>query len=313
MVTHEDNVLERVRILIEQYRLGIGLGRITDADCQEAMLDTLLDDIAGLYRDELPLARILDSSDLVIHAEGAAIKKEILKLRALNALTENANNSLVNLVANSFKHVEPKLAKKQLSIDVTGMAPGSLFIGTKIRLKDAPDLFEDEDQSLVENSLSALYQAISFIKDDAIDPEITDAIADPAMRDSTMIAALGLSPSGKQGISQIGIFSPSKTQTQVLTSADRKILRESIRKGIGTRTKEIKLQGEVREINLDTYRFVVKTKEDIVVRCLLSSLNKGLAQQLIGKQVVVRGHGEFDKNNNPRLVTVKDPSDILNW
>ena len=276
-----------------------------------AIFESLQEQLADLYTNELPLAEIMDLSDLVVHAEGASIKKDVFKLKALNALTETTNDSLLNLVANSFRHTEPKLAKKQLSIDVTGLAPGSIFIGTKIHIKNAPSLFEDEDKSLIQDSLDALFQTISFIKEDEIDAQITEVISDPAIRDSTIIAALGLTPSGKQGISKVEIISPNKKTLHVLTPANRRVLRNSIRKGLTTRTKQTSLKGEVREINLDTYRFVIKTNDQFVVRCLLSSLDKDLAQKLIGKQVVVKGNCEYDRNNNPRLFTISDPSDIL--
>lgn len=312
MVTHKDNVLARVRLLIEQYSSGMALCKFP-ADEACAIFESLQEQLADLYNNELPLAEIMDLSDLVVHAEGASIKKDVFKLKALNALTETTNDSLLNLVANSFRHTEPKLVKKQLSVDITGLAPGSIFIGTKIRIKDTPALFEDEDKSLIEDSLNALYQTISFIKEDEIDAQITEAISDPAIRDSTMIAALGLAPSGKQGISKVEIISPNKKSVHVLTPANRKILRNSIRKGLTTRSTQTRLEGEVREINLDTYRFVIKTNDQFVVRCLLSSLNKDLAQRLIGKQIVVRGNCEYDRNNNPRLLTIRDPSDILSW
>lgn len=312
MVTHKNNILARVRFLIEQYGSGMALCEFP-TDEARAIFESLQEQLEDLYTNELPLAEIMDSSDLVVHAEGASIKKDVFKLKALNALTETTNDSLLNLIANSFRHIEPKLAKKQLSVDVTGLAPGSIFIGTKIRIKDTPSLFENEDQSLVDNSLNALYQTISFIKEDEIDTQITEAISDPAIRDSTMIAALGLAPSGKQGISKVEIISPNKKSIHVLTPANRKVLRNSIREGLTTRSTRTKLEGEVREINLDTYRFVIKTKDQFVVRCLLSSLNKDLAQRLIGKHIVVRGNCEYDKNNNPRLLTIKDPSDILSW
>lgn len=321
MVTHANNVRAQVALLINSARsVPEAVWCEFTPEQQRQALNVYVQKIEQLISDELPLAIARDESDVIFHAEGPALKPSKYRLAAFNSVVDAVNGSILELVAGNLAKLGPsdmslRMAKQQVAIELSGLAPGSLFVGAKVTVANKAELFDkDMLREDIDSILQALPQAASFVKGEQIDSEIQDAIVDPFLRDSALIAACSIAPTGKRGVDSVTIFPKEGigVSNVVLTPTKRQVIRQTIRQGgIGDRVASAKIEGVVREVNLDTRRFLVRSSEGILVRCFLKGLDKQKASGLLGQKVSVSGAGEKDKEGRMRFVSLESDPIIL--
>lgn len=148
----------------------------------------------ALYGEDFQLARVLDTSDLVVHAEGPALRDALPSLRAATWLCGVADRQLRNLIMATMDLAEHtrRVLSRNINLRLTGLAPGSLYAGFKLQ---APpdDLFDGADDAgfqMAREALQALPSVPQFIGDEAILDGIRERLPDPAMRDASLMTAL---------------------------------------------------------------------------------------------------------------------------
>lgn len=264
-----------------------------------------------LYSEEYPLVRLLSSSDLVVHAEGPATVSQIPNLNIVNWLFSNIEKQMRQMAKSvlSLSINDIKGAMKELDIRLTGMAPGSIYAGFAINPPKPMPLFgtAEEEQAInsIKDTITSLIDLPRFVTEEMVEDGLSEIFPDPAIRDSALVAAFNLSPTGKNGILSIGMSSPlHEKKNAVLDVKNRVVLRESIKNPVIRNIKRGSFVGEVRAIDLDKNRVNVRWNEG-TLRCALR-ITTEKAKQLIGK--IVRVTGEYEENaiGKPRLMRVEN-------
>lgn len=304
-----DNADHTLRMLLENMVAEGLLAKQVGLDATPAQIvgashEMLLE----VIHTSLPLARIMDTSDLVLHAEGPSVKEASPKLAAFNWLTTTAERAIRRMSGNLFdlSTRDAKHLSSALDLRLTGLARGSLYAGFSIA-SPAADLISPEDEpviSSVREALRQLPEISQFIQDEQINPEISEFMEDPAQRDTAMAALYRLSPTGKVGIHTVDIATPGKRSAR-LSQRERVVLREALISPKGGARKSGIFVGDVREIDLDAHRFYLRGVAAIGnLRCAIGNMNKNDAKKLLGEYVRVKGEYESNREGKPRLMMV---------
>lgn len=273
---------------------------------------TLLD---RLYGEDYQFARLLDTSDLVVHAEGPSLSDALPALRATTWLCATTNKHLLRLMSATMDLAADytrRRGERAIDLRLTGIAPGSLYAGF---LLVAPDdgLLEAVEDSAYNDAKQALHGLPSvsrFVGDEAMLPGFSDAIPDPALRDVSVVAAYHLAPTGNIGIHTLELSIPGESPSE-LGQHERVVLRNALRQPELNTTKTGRFVGEVREVDLDKTRFHLRGVSGIgTLRCVLPEVDRASATHLIGERVAVSGRYAVDADGRPRLLLIDSHAGI---
>ena len=272
--------------------------------------------LGKLYRDEYLFGQLVDESDLVARFEGPAVAA---KVPTISVVT-----SMCSVLRKQIRHVAMSIAgleadnrltwPAELDPRLSGMAPGSLVVGVSVQA-DEPDALEGQatlpDVSrpvleAVRNAVKSIAVVTQHVHDEGIDEGINEDCPDPAVRDTVVVAACELAPTGKRGIDRLSLYgqdAPGKAAVP-LTPKSRRILKGEVRKPVRV-TGSGSFKGVVRAIDLDARRFEIRSVDDIgAIRCIYGSDRDALAKEILDKVVVVGGEYEAQADQRPRLVQV---------
>lgn len=272
----------------------------TPAQLVDGMEGALLD----LVRTSLPLDHLLATSDLVFHAEGPGVRANAPALSAFNWLSRATEAALRKLSGEMFDLSDrnAKQLGRALDLRLTGMAPGSLYLGIALESPPADMIPADDEPMFVKlrSTFRGLPEATTAIGDESINPEIGEMIPDAAERDAVLAALLRLSPTGRQGIHTLDVTSPGVARG-TLSQRERVVLREAINHPLLVNRKSGAFVGEVREADLDKNRMHLRGVPGVGnLRCVLPAMDKSL----FGETVRVSGEYESDRTGRPRLMLV---------
>ncbi|WP_155774278.1 MULTISPECIES: hypothetical protein [Burkholderia cepacia complex] len=272
---------------------------------RQAILRPLHDMLAKLYAEELPIAQMKDSSEIVVHAEGPAAMGSSMQLRAVNWLSAKVKQQLVLLAEAALPANGDTLAiAKKIQWNVTGVVPGSIFMGFAVSRPESQIGFEEADNAALDTIVRAA-QSVSlipqFTEQGIVDREITEALTDPAVRDAAMFAAMRLAPTVSSGLVTVEVAS-ANGDFGILGQRERIILREALRSPLFGKKIKGTFIGEIREIDLDAGRFQLRNIQGVgSIRCA-AAFTQEEARSLLGKTVKVSGEYETDKAGRPRLM-----------
>jgi hypothetical protein len=322
MATWIEQVHQQGLVLLDQIVLLRSAPGIAQSD-RAALIARNQERLASLYSTQLPLASVMDRSDLVFHAEGPSAKEFASVSGSVAWLCAEAERRLrqLGLSALGLTGEAAEAAEADIRILLNGLAPGSLYLGFSVasaRMESTPG-GEDLLGSLDSDSLIAVRSAIKelpeiprFVGDQTIEADVVEAFEDPGVRDALLMAAFHLAPTGKRGIHTIQISSPgSRSPSSALTNRERVVLRETaVRRPLMRKTKEGSFVGEFREVDLDTKRFQLRNVGGDIstLRCAMAHLSADLARSYIGRGVRVEGLYEEDRHGRPRLLEVQSIS-----
>lgn len=269
------------------------------------LVDSCLPEIENIIARSLPLARLLDESDILVHAEGPGAEHALPWLTSINWVTATINKSIRNVFFSYFEGAgatNSKQISRDLDLRVTGFAPGSIWMGTKVVLPKM-SLDFSVDESFVKDTLSALPRLANYIGDERLLPEIYDLEMDPAQRDFSLETLLLLSPSGQMGIHTMEISTKSDGAAR-LSQRERVVLREALKNPLGKKRQRASFTGSIRAADLDKSRVSLRTP-DGVIRCAFAALSTDEARSFLGKSVRVSGEYEADRSGRPRMMVVE--------
>lgn len=261
-----------------------------------------------LYGEDYQLGRLLDTSDLIVHAEGPSLPDALPALRATTWLCETSNRHLRRLLAATMdlSARSRRTIKRGLDLRLTGFAPGSLYAGFRL-VPSSSGLFGAEDDAAyheAREALRGLPQVPRYIGDDALLPDITLAMPDPAVRDASLVAAFHLSPTGKLGVHTLALSTPGDAPSE-LSQRERVVLRDALSQPSAAGMTPGRFVGEVREMDMDKTRFHLRGVQGVgAVRCVLPDVDRESAKALIGETVSVSGRYATDGEGRPRLLLV---------
>jgi hypothetical protein len=306
--TWVDRVNVRAAVLVDQICAARTVSETVSAEIGQGMADLYRRKLAELYREELPLAILLDSSDLVLHAEGPAARDSKPSLHAVNWIIGQTEKHLRALARSLFDLAEQdaKRLGQALDLRLTGFAPGSIYTGVCLAPPPA-SLYGEGDQEpifrTIRDAIRGLPTIPTFVEDEAIAPGIYEAFPDPAKRDANLSAAYNLAPTGKLGIHTMEIFVPGAAPAE-LSQRERVVIRDALKRPKLHQARPGTFIGEIREIDLDKTRFHLRGTEVGSLRCVLPEITAHTAKPLLGEMVRVEGDYESDPSGRPRLLLV---------
>lgn len=271
------------------------------------IVDASFSQIMKIAQESLPLARVMDESDLVLHAEGPGATHDLPWLSALNWITTTADKNLRHLSSAMFDLLgtDGKTLSKAMDLRLSGIAPGSLWVGVKMMPPPADLLPEDSALfDTMTQQIGMLPEITRFIDDEGMRAGLDEFSPDPAIRDMQLSTLYRFSPTGRRGIHTLEISSRDSGAAS-LSQRERVVLKEAIDHPDTKESKPGSFIGHVREADLDKKRLHLREVKDLgTLRCVLPELTTNTARSLLGKLVRAEGRYQTDRNGKPRLLFV---------
>jgi hypothetical protein len=269
-----------------------------DPSATEMLLHPYREQLETLYERDMPLAKLADRSDLLLHVHGSAASAPSPRVSLLTRLLTLTRDQVTRL-AKQFGGVTTVRVPPSLDMGFVGVAEGSLFLGFSADATDGGNLTRDAVQAIAAASwLVAHNRTIA---------ELAETIPDPAARDMAIAAVRHLSPSGQIGVTEIDILGREIARPTSLTTETRRHARGIMTQRHATTNKPVSFVGTVREVDLDASRFEIRNVEGQAddVRCA-HELEEDEVKRLMDKRVRVKGTPEYGARNTVRLLWVDE-------
>lgn len=311
-----NTVETKARIIHEQLAAARGIAERNGADVAE-ITQPYLELLESLYSDEFAFAKLVDTSDLVTRFTGPAVSEIDPTVTTITSLFNTLRNQIRGVAKSIVGLSDSENMKWPSRLDphLSGLAQGSLVVGISIHPPDqgkgrgqleVPGVSYEIVES-VRAAVRSIATVARHVHEDHIDSiAIQSDFPDPAVRDTVMVAASKLAPSGRKGIEGVAFYGPEPTGTETppLTARSRKALTQSLDRPIRV-SGQGSFEGIVRAIDLDARRFEIREVRDIgAVRCIYEPDQQESVKNVLDRRVRVAGNYETMKNRKPRLVAV---------
>jgi hypothetical protein len=234
-----------------------------------------------LYAEEFPFAQLTDSSDLVARFRGPAVDIHDPTVSIVISLFSELREQIRGIAKSIVGLATDKrvLWPSQLDPHLSGIAHGSLLVGVSVSPPASDTIkghqYEIEGASTqIFESVRAAVRSLSliarYVNDGGVSDNIREAFPDPAVRDTVMVAAKRLAPTGRRGIESVTFSSPDTEQEQIetLTPKSRLALTHALASPVKVSTSG-RFEGLLREVDLDARRFEIRGVSGIgSIRCV---------------------------------------------
>jgi hypothetical protein len=255
----------------------------------------LLDEI---YGRDVPVARALDTADLLLHLEGDDLQTDAPRLSLVSSIMVDVRRQVGTMIKTLVSSLDESVElPREIDLGLCSFAIGSLYLG--FALPTPPpghiELRGDPIFSASREALAMLGRVTDHIEEDDAYAKICQEFADPKMRDAALSAVGQLSPAGRRGVSSVGIGGRAfphrpwrkltpETRQQVRGWLERPVLGDEV----------IELAGRVRSIDLDLRRFDLRRigAEQPDLRCIYPASFDAAARQWLDRVVTVGGRVE---------------------
>jgi len=218
-----------------------------------------------LYLEEMPLAKALDESDLLLHLEGDAVEEARPKLSLINGLFGDMRKQvggLIKLLAGALR--DDLAMPKEIDLGLSSFARGSLYLGFCLPEPGKGQTFLPGDPFLqaAEDSLRTLGLAAGIVEEADPMAGLESEMPDPAVRDAALSALARLAPSGRKGIHSVALTGrclPGR-RWHTLTPEHRHLIRGLMERPVLS-DEPFTYRGTVREIDLDARRLDLRGLE----------------------------------------------------
>lgn len=313
-MNYSESSKQALRVFLENMVAGGFLAKEHGIDVTpKSIVDTTFDQIIKIAEGSIPLANIMDKSDLIMHAEGPGAAHGMPWLSAINWMFSTAENGIKRLSSSFFdlSGADGKKLARNLDLRLPGIAPGSIWIGVKIEPPEFDMLPQDEElMGSLTSQIHKLPKIIRFIDDEGMRPGLQEIITDPALLDVQLETLYRLSPTGKRGIHTLEISSRESGGAS-LSQRERVVLKNTIDKPSLKSTKDGSFIGLMQEADLDKSRLHLKGVPGIgTLRCIMPTLTASHARAMFGGLVKAEGRYQSDKEGRPRLLMVEKISPV---
>lgn len=320
METWVGNTHQKAKLIhsqIAQYmqqlsRPEVAQGLLKKGITPEQVLQTWYDQLNDLYTNEYPIAKLKDSSDLLIRAIGVNADHSKPMMRTVAKLADDMRKNL-NMLTRSISPIMQTISHQQTNKVpwvFNGYAPGSIMMGFSIDKQACSHSICQEEDTLFYEQLSITAQNIafvpSFIDEEYLNLAIAQTISDPAIRDTVLVAAHNLSPSSQSGLHTIEVGSRTGGYGE-LTHKSRLILAKEIKQPHLLKKQRGSFTGLLDNADLGKERAILRdidSSEVSSIRCLIPANLSNQVKKAFGGVVTITGEYEADKNGKPRLFNV---------
>ncbi len=265
----------------------------------EMLLQQYRELLDSLYERDLPLAKLVEESDLLLHVHGSAASGPSPRVSVLTRILTQTRDQVTRL-AKQLGGVTTLRVPAALDMALVGVAGGSLFVGFS-----AVDATEEGE--MTRHAIEAIADAGALIAGDATASELARSMPDPGARDMAVGAVRQLSPSGQLGISEIELLGRRVRRSTSLTTDTRRHARVLMSQPAAPIAQHRSFVGTVREVDLDASRFEIRNVEGHIedIRCA-HELEEAQVKLLVDQRVRVSGAPEFGANGVVRLLWVNE-------
>lgn len=273
--------------------------------------------LESLYTEDYPLAKAIETSDLVVRLKGTGIDKNNPRVSVISSYFSKVRTQVTNL-AKAIADIDTGNKRvKEFDLALTAFAKGSLVLG--FSLPTLEDLEESNQPSLLgeeeplykaaRQAMKALGVVSHYVAQNATLEALSEAIPDAKIRDVALSAMNELAPSGKQGVSSVAISGKEAGELEqgVLTKETREIIQKVLKHPVSSK-ETATFNGVVREIDLDAQRLElrhIENNELNEVRCIYGNYSDRDAAEWLNKVVTITGIVERDANNKARLMEIE--------
>ncbi len=296
------SVLKRRAELLHQ-QIAAMQRLVTESGGSEEMLDKacasyyrLLDEI---YEKDMPVARALDRSDLLLHLDGEGLQTANPRLSVVTGIMGDVRKqvgSMIRTLVSSFN--EAVELPRDFDFGLSSFAQGSLYLGFSLP-EPGPGyvvLAGDPFFAASRQALTTLGAVTQHINEPNAYELIRHEFADPKLRDAALSAVGQLAPSGRRGVStmEIGGRAMPQGSWRLLTPETRVQVRAWLEQPVVSR-EVVEMRGRVRAVDLDLRRFDLRRIDSgnlPDLRCIYPAPFDAPAKKWLDATVVVRGFVE---------------------
>ena len=311
-----DAVEAKARIIHGQLAAACVIAERNGASADD-IAQPYLELLRSLYRDEFAFAQLVDTSDLVARFVGPAVSGSDPTVTTVTGVFTTLRNQ-IRQIAKSIVGLssDEKVAwPSDLDPHLSGLTHGSLVVGISIH---SPEEDMEKGQAAIPGVSQEIFESVRgavrsiatvahHVRGNRVDePGIESSFPDPAVRDTVMVAASKLAPTGRKGIEGVAFYGPEETRVEapLLTARSRKMLNQALGSPIRV-TGQGSFEGVVRAIDLDARRFHIREVEHIGgLRCMYGPGEHETAKTALDRRVRVSGNYEVTENQKPRLIAV---------
>lgn len=312
-----DAVERKAAIIHSQLALARNLALTNRANADEVS-EPYLNLLRTLYAEEFPFAHLTDSSDLVARFRGPAVDIHDPTVSIVISLFSDLREQ-IRSIAKSIAGLESDkrmLWPAQLDPQLSGVAHGSLLVGVRVSRPagNAAKGYQYEIEGASEQifeSVRAAVRSLSlvahYVGDSGVSDRIREAFPDPAVRDTVLVAARRLAPTGRRGIDSVSFSSPEseKDRVDILTPKSRAALGQALASPVKVTTTGT-FEGLVREVDLDARRFEIRGVSGIgAIRCVYGSAYDQIVRTALDAKLRVSGRYDTIEGQRPRFMAVE--------
>jgi hypothetical protein len=256
----------------------------------------LLDEI---YEKDMPIARALDRSDLLLHLDGEGLQTQSPSLSLVTGIMGDVRKQVGTMIKTLVSSLNEAVdLPREIDLGLSSFALGSLYLGFSLP-EPAPGYVVLEGDPLFAASRQAL-TTLGAVTQHINEPNAYDLIrrefSDPKLRDAALSAVGQLAPSGRRGVSsvEIGGRALPKGKWRLLTPDTRRQVKSWLEQPVVS-NEIVELRGRVRAVDLDLRRFDLRRIDEgnlPDLRCIYPSAFDAPAKKWLDATVVVRGQVE---------------------
>jgi hypothetical protein len=155
--------------------------------------------------------------------------------------------------------------------------------------------------------INTVSHSIEMVDEQEATLHVASVVTDPKIRDAALVAVRRMSPTGRQGVSRIGVTSAETPSSALLTREVRAQLGRMLSRPVLAK-ESLQLDGTIREIDLDAKRFELRgiTNQAFQdIRCVYTNVEHIKPQKLLDARVRVKGLVERRSDEVPRLMALE--------
>ena len=312
----------KARIIHEQLAVARAIAEKNDLNVNDVS-KPYLELLRSLYRDEFGFAQLVDASDLVTRFIGPAVSGVDPTVTTVTSLFNSLRNQIRGVTKSIIGLSSDENVKWPSDLDphLSGLTQGSLIVGISILppgegsakgQQQIPDVSQEIVES-IRGAVRSIATIARHVHEEGIDNSaIQNDFPDPAVRDTVMVAASKLAPTGRRGIEGVAFYGPEEIgiEPPPLSVRSRKVLLQSLARPVRVAGSG-SFEGVVRAIDLDARRFEIREVKDIgTIRCIYEPDQKELAKDVLDRRIVVSGNYETMENQKPRLIAVTSVDEV---
>jgi hypothetical protein len=255
----------------------------------------LLDEI---YDKNMPVARALDRSDLLLHLDGEGLQTGRPRLSLVTGIMGDVRKQVGAMIKTLVSTINEAVElPREIDLGLSSFAQGSLYLGFSLPEPDAGYIVMEGDPLFAASrqALTTLGAVTEHINEPNAYELIQREFADPKLRDAALSAVGQLAPSGRRGVStmEIGGRALKAGRWRLLTPETRLQVRAWLEQPVVSH-ETIELRGRVRAVDLDLRRFDLRRVDENQpdLRCIYPASLDARAKQWLDAVVIVRGQVE---------------------